>query len=89
MREYEAIEQMLGNQKKLILSAPEAGGHRGRADVRNSAEFIRVLRQELANYVSREQYEVMKDKFVRKVDENKGLLGELRKMEKDIKWVSR
>lgn len=86
LREYEAIEKMLGNKKKLILSAPEAEAYRGR-DIRDSPEFLRVLRQELTNYISLKQYKVMEDKYFQKMEDNKILLEKLHKMEKDIKWA--
>ena len=83
LREYEALEKMVGKDKQLIMSAPE--GNKYRTDIRDSPEFLRALRQELTNYISLKQYKIMEDKYFQKLEDNKILLEKLHKMEKDIK----
>ena len=76
---------MVGNKKKLILSAPEGNNIRNNLNIRESPEFLRILRKELSNYVTVKQYKIMEDKYFRKMEDNKILLEKLHKMEKDIK----
>lgn len=79
LKEYQQMEHLV--QNKLIRSAPEGKN----PSIRDSPEFLRVLRQELSNFVSLEQHENLKDKYFRKLEDNKILLDKIHEIERSLK----
>jgi hypothetical protein len=81
LKEYEHLEQMVRNKKKLILSAPEGKNIK----IQDSPEFAYALRQELTNYVNLKEYRVLEDKYFQKLEDNKILLEKIHEIERNLK----
>ena len=83
IQEYQHYEKMLGlRPNPLVQSAPNQSSQK---QLRDSEEVQEIIRETLRDFVPKQKFLKLEDKYYQKIDDNRVLLDRIRNLEKDFK----